>query len=140
MVAAGGEFGQVFAEVVVEDCADRVGLVAVHVNQSAEVLLGALEQPVDGTLLVELDVVGVEILEEIFANGLANFAGQVVGIKGVFQKREILFVVLSAKGDFEKLFEASGDIVFEPIAIDDGNNVVFIGEERVVSGEWADKW
>ena len=56
------------AQVIVEDHADRIRAVAVHVDQRVEAALGAGKQPVDGALLVALHMVGVEILEEIIAD------------------------------------------------------------------------
>ena len=105
MIFVGGELGSELAQVVVEDHADGVRAVAVHINQGIEAAFWAGEQPVDRALFVKLDVVGVELLDEVVANGLSFFAGQVLWIESVFKKLEILFVVFGAEGDFEKLFE-----------------------------------
>ena len=44
-----------------------------EVDQSLEtVLLSAVEQPVDGTLLIDLTVVGKEVLQEIVADDLTR--------------------------------------------------------------------
>ena len=87
------QFGEKIAEVVVEDDADGVTLVAVHVDQSIEGAFGTTKQPVDRPLFVELDVVVVELLEEVVADGLPLFSFEVGGVETIFQKREILFVV-----------------------------------------------
>ena len=71
------QFGEKIAEVVVEDDADGVALVAVHVDQGVEGAFGAAEEPVDGPLFVELDVVLVKLLEEIVADGLPFFTFEV---------------------------------------------------------------
>ena len=101
-----------------------------HVNDCLErTLFATTKEPVDRLLLVELDVVVVELFEEVVADGLPLFARQVVGIEVRFPETQILFVVLGAEGDFEKLFEAFGDVVLEPVAIEQRDDVVFIGRE-----------
>ena len=127
MLQTGLQFRPKFPQVVVQNDTNGVRTVAMHVDQRVEAAFRTTEQPVDGPLFIEFDVVTVEFLEEVVADSLPLLPGQVVGIKGVFQKREILFVVLGAESDFEKLFEAFADIVGEPVAIEQRNDVVFIG-------------
>ena len=56
-----GQLGAELAQVIIEDNADCIRAVAVHVNQRVEAALGAGEQPVDGPLLVTLDMVAVKL-------------------------------------------------------------------------------
>ena len=52
----------------------KVTLVAVHIDQSLEaVLLAAVEEPVDRTLLIGFQMVGIEVIQEVAAD---NFAGR----------------------------------------------------------------
>lgn len=115
-----GQLGAEVAQVVVEDDGDGVGAVAVHVDEDVEAAFVTTEQPVDGTLFVHLEVMAVEIAQEVAANVAAD---------GVFNEGQILFVMVIAKGEAEEGFEAFNDVVGEPVAIEKGNDVVFIGCE-----------
>lgn len=52
--------------VVRADAGDGVRLIVVHVDQALEViLLAAVEGPGDGPLLVDLQMVGIEVVQDI---------------------------------------------------------------------------
>lgn len=74
-------------EVVHPQLADGVRRVAVEIDQRLEaVLLAAVEQPVDGALLVDFAVVGEEVLQEIIADDLpAGIASAAQGLGDEFQ-------------------------------------------------------
>ena len=61
----GTEFMQVFPEVFIEQGVDRVFGITVEIDEGAEAFFRTLEEPVDGALLVGLEVVFIEVGEEI---------------------------------------------------------------------------
>ena len=99
MVFVRSQFGAELAQVVVEHHADGIRAIAVHVDQRIEAALRAGKQPVDGTLLVALHMVAVEILEEV----VADVAGFAVFAQRGFDEFEIILVVFLAKGDAQEL-------------------------------------
>ena len=120
MVFAGAQLGAELAQVVVEHHADRIRAVAVHVDQRVEAAFGAGEQPVDGALFVALHMVVVEVLQEVFADVLAQ---------RLFDEREVFFVMFFTKSHFQEFAKAFGDVIGEPVAVEHGDNVVVIGRE-----------
>ena len=74
-------------EIVNPHVADGVRRVAVEIDQRLEaVLLAAVEQPVDGALLVNFAVVGKKVLQEIIADDLpAGIASAAQGLGDEFQ-------------------------------------------------------
>ena len=79
-----------------------LGVVSKFIAEVAEVLPYGTDR--FGSVTVHVDLLG----------------SCVVGIKGVFQKCEILVVVLGAKSDLQELLEPLADVVAEPIALEDG--------------------
>ena len=76
-------------DVVSPDTRQKIGRVSVHIDQAFEtVLLAGIEEPVDWTLLVNLDVIRVKAVEEIVAYDVARRAATA---KRVRDKLEILF-------------------------------------------------
>lgn len=74
--------GLLFMYIVGADAGDGVRRIAVHIDERLEsVLLAAVEEPIDGPLLVGLAVVGIEVIEEIAADHVPGrtFAAQGVG-------------------------------------------------------------
>ena len=68
-------------DIIGTDARNGVRLVAVQVNQALEaIFLTAVKQPVDGPLLVNFAVVGIEIVQEVVADDLfrLSFAAQCV--------------------------------------------------------------
>ena len=98
----------VVAEVAVEHQIERVPGVAVQVNQNAETFLGTLYQPVDGPLLVGLEVVLVEIGEEIFPQILAQ---------GVLDEAEVLLERGFAKSGAQELAGAGHNVVLSVLTL-----------------------
>lgn len=55
--------------IVRADIGNGVRLIAVHIDERLEAaLFAAVEQPIDGALLIDLQVVGVEVVQEVIAN------------------------------------------------------------------------
>jgi hypothetical protein len=92
----------------------------VHVDEAIKAAFRAGEEPVDGALFVGLDVVFIEIFEEVLAQ---------VFTKSFFNEAQVFFVVFHTEGDFQEVFEAGSDIVFKPVAIQDGDDVAWGGGE-----------
>ena len=78
-----------FVQVVGADAADCVLVVAVHVHEGFEaVFFAAVEKPIDGALLIDFDVIGVEVFQKVvaddFARGIAFVAEGLGGEVEVF--------------------------------------------------------
>ena len=65
-------------------------------------------------------MIGIEVFEEEFADVFAD---------GGFDEFEVFGVVVGAKGGAEEGVEAFSDVVGEPVAFEDGDDVVFVGGE-----------
>ena len=71
------------------DARNGIRLVAVQVNQALEaIFLTAVKQPVDGALLVNLAVVGIEIVQEVVADDLFRLP---LAAQCVCNKAQIIF-------------------------------------------------
>lgn len=123
----GGEFGLVLAEVF-EDGAGGVALVAVHIDEGVEVAFGAAIEPVDGAFFVAFEVVGVEVFEEVFTDVFAE---------GLFDEVEVLLIVLGAEGGLKEGAKLLGDVVGEPVAVEDRDDVLGSRKGGVGSGKWG---
>ena len=120
--AAGGELGDVLAQIVVEDDADRIGAITVHVDQRVEGALGGREEPVDRALLIPLDMLLVKVFHEILAEIFAQRP---------FDEPEILREMLLAEGKGQERFELRNNVIHEPLVVEDGDNAVLVGGEVV---------
>lgn len=65
---AGGDFASELLQVVVENFAHRLVVVAVHVDQCIEAAAGGSDEPVDWSLFVPLHVVFMEFLYKVFTD------------------------------------------------------------------------
>ena len=110
----------VFAEVAVEQCIASILGVAVHVHQGAESLLRALEEPVDWSLLVCLEMIFVEVRQEILLQRLAQ---------GFLDEAKILVEGGFTEGDAEELPSAGHDLVAKPFTLQYGNDCILIWRE-----------
>lgn len=78
-------------DIIGTDACNGIRLVAVQVDQALEaIFLTTVKQPVDGALLINLAVVGIEIVQEVVADDLLrlSFAAQCVCNKAqiIFQR------------------------------------------------------
>ena len=97
--------------IVRADAGDGVRLVAVHVDQRLEtVLLATVEQPVDGALLVNLQMIFVEVIQEVIPDDLAwgAFAAQ-----RVRNEPQVFFQRVRAVDGLEPVDEHGHDVVGE---------------------------
>src|SRR5690606_20980578 len=115
---------------VAEHHADSIRAISVQVDQCAEGALGAAEQPVDGALLVALHMVGIELAKEVVAQAVVALA---LDVERLLDKSQVVLVMRIAKGYTQKLTETQGDVVREPVAIQQRDNIVVIGRE---AGLW----
>ena len=114
---ARSELDPEIAQIAVENDADRVRAIAVHVDERVKAALGAGKQPVDGPLLVALHMVVVEVPEKILPDVLAQ---------GLLDKGHVLLVMLIAEGHAQKLPEPPHDVVGEPFSVQDGQDIVLV--------------
>ena len=100
----------------------EVALVSVQIDECLEaVLLAAVEEPVDGALLIGFQVIGVEVVEKIAADDLF---GLPLAPQGIGDKSQVLVQGLFAVDHLKKADEAVDNIVLEVIIVADGYDVV----------------
>jgi len=92
----------------------------VQVDKSAEALLRALEEPVDGPLLVDLEVILVKIGEEILLQRLAE---------GLLEEAQVFIEGVLAEGGSEEFAGAGDEVVFEPLAFENGDDSIRVRME-----------
>ena len=111
-------------DIISTDTCNGIRLVAVQVNQALEaIFLTAVKQPVDGPLLVNFAVVGIEIVQEVVADDLLrlSFAAQCV-----CNKAQIIFQRAVTVYHPHKLHKAAHHVIFKVFVVTDGNNTVCI--------------
>jgi hypothetical protein len=91
-----------------------------HVDQGIEAAVGAGEEPVDGAFFVHLDVVFIEIPQEVFLQVLPE---------GVFDELQVFGVVFLAECNPQELLKAGDSVIFEPLSLDDRDDIGFGGGE-----------
>ncbi|MOA22324.1 hypothetical protein D3C78_1428730 [compost metagenome] len=101
-----------------------------QINQCAECALRATEQPVNRALLVALHMVSVELAQEVIAQAVVTLA---LDVEGLFDKRQVVLVMRIAKSHTQELAETQGDVVREPVTVEQRDHVVVIGRE---AGLW----
>ena len=113
----------------------RALVVAVEVDQALEgLLLAAGKEPVDGALLVGLQVVLEELVVEVAADGVA--AGLVLlGREVLGQEGEVVFEVRRVPGLGEKLDHPVAGVVLEPLGVGERDDAVVVGGEGGVLAE-----
>ena len=68
---------------------EKIALIAVHIAQCLEaVLLAAVKEPVDWTLLIGFQMVGIEVIQEVAADHLA---GRTLAAECIGDKLEVFF-------------------------------------------------
>ena len=101
-----------------------------HIDQRLEaVLLAAVEEPVDRTLLIGFQMVGIEVIQEVAADDLA---GRTFAAESVSDKLEVFFQRLTAVDGFYPLYKASCDVIIEVVIVADRDDIVRVDRERLV--------
>ena len=96
-----------------------------QVDQRLEaVLLAAVEQPVDGALLVGLAVVFEEVPEEVAADDLPTAVPLAAQCPG--DEVQIFFQRVLPVGGFQPATQAGDNIVFQILFVGDGDNTISI--------------
>ena len=117
-------------DVIRADAGNRVWLIAVHVDEALEaVLLAGIEEPVNRALLVDFQVVGVEVVQEVAADDLPGRATAATGAprtKRVGDEAQVFLQGLLAKDGLHELHKAAHDIVVEVLVVADGQDAVRI--------------
>lgn len=134
------QFALQFEDVIGADLGDRVGGVAVQVDECAEcadcfaIASAAGEEPVDGAFFVGLDVVGDEFGEEVATDAIAGAFVLAEG-EGVGDEVEVFSEVGFTVGGFDEFDEAGNEVVVEVGLVGDGQNCVGVGgEDGVLAG------
>ena len=73
-------------------------------------------------------MIAVKILQEILADILT---------KRNLDKLQILLIMFITKRDTQELAEPLGDVVSEPVSVEDGDDVVSIRRKDGISWQWA---
>ena len=122
--------GLLLVNVVRADAGDGVRLVAVHIDQALEaVLLAAVKEPVDRPLLIDLQMVGIEVVDEVAAD---DVAGGALSAEGVRDEAEVFLQRGLSVDRLDELHEAAHNVIFEVFIIADGEDGVLVGGE-----EWS---
>ena len=109
---------------------EEIALIAVHIAQRLEtVLFAAVKEPVDRTLLIGFQMVGIEVIQEVAADHLA---GRTLAAERVGNKLEVFFQRIIAVDLADKLHEASGNVIVKILVIADGDDVVAVRDDGFV--------
>ena len=116
-------------DVVGPDLSEQVGGVSVHVGDGLEaVLLARIEHPVNRALLVNLEMVGVEVLQEVLADDVAGRLA--LSSEGVGDEAKVCLKGLLAVCGFQELDGVGDDVVVAKVVlVGDGNDGVIVGHE-----------
>ena len=108
-------------------------VVAVQIDEALEGFVPtAAEQPVDGALLVGLQMVLEEAVAQVAAQRLT--AGLVLPtLQVIGQEGEVVFEVALVPSRRDELDESVGGIVVEPFAISEWDDAVWVGREPGVA-------
>ena len=80
----------------------EIALITVHIDECLEaVLLAAVEEPVDRTLLIGFQMVGIEVIQEVAAD---NFAGRTLAAERICDELEVFFQRFLAVDSFCLLY------------------------------------
>ena len=108
----------------------EVALITVHIDQCLEaVLLAAVKEPIDRTLLIDFQVVGIEVIDEVAAD---HFTRRTFAAESVSDELEVFFKCLAAVDSFYPLYKASGDVIIEVVIVADRDDVVLVGNDGAV--------
>ena len=108
----------------------KVALIAVHIDQSLEaILLAAVKEPVDRTLLIGFQVVGIEVIQEVAADDLTR---RTLAVKRICDKLEVFFQRFLAVDGFDPLHKTSSNVIVKILVIADGDDIVRVDRERLV--------
>ena len=114
-----------FMHIIGTDTGNGVRLIAVHINQALEaVLLAAVKQPVYRAFLINLAVVGVEVIQEVIPNHILRLtlAAQCIGNEFQVFVQRILTIHY-----FYELHKTTDDVIFKILVIADIQSAIFAG-------------
>lgn len=89
----------------------------------------AVEQPIDGALLIDLQVVGVEVVQEVIANDVLWLAAVA---EGVGDEVQVLVQRFLAVDHLDEAHKPGDDIVVEVFVVADGDHIVHIDGEALI--------
>ncbi len=109
---------------------EKITLVAVHIAQRLEtVLFAAVKEPVNRTLLIGFQVVGIEVIQEVAADHLA---GRTLAAERVGNKLEVFFQRIIAVDLADKLYKKPGNVIVKILVIADGDDIVAVRDDGLV--------
>ena len=101
-----------------------------HIDQRLEaVLLAAVEEPVDRTLLIGFQMVGIEVIQEVAAD---NLAGRTLAAERICDELEVFFQRFLAVDSFHPLHKASSDVIIKVVIVANGNDIVTVRNDGLV--------
>ena len=96
-----------------------------EVDQRLEaVLLAAVKQPVNWTLLIGLAVVFEEVLEEVVADDLP--AAVALAAQRLSDEVQIFFQRVCAVDCFQPVAQAGDDVIFQILFVGDGKDIICV--------------
>ena len=103
-----------------------------HIDECLEaVLLAAIEEPIDRTLLIDFQVVGIEVVDEVIAD---DFTGRTLAAESVGNELEVFFQRIAAVNGFYPFHKASGDVIIEVVIVADRDDVILVRNNGTVLG------
>ena len=119
-----------FMYIVGAQTGEKITLIAVHIAQRLEtVLFAAVKEPVDRTLLIGFQMVGIEVIQEVAADYLA---GRTLAAERVGNKLEVFLQRIIAVDLADKLHETPGNVIVKILVIADGDDVVAVRDDGLV--------
>ena len=101
-----------------------------HIDQCLEaVLLAAVKEPIDRTLLIDFQVVSIEVIDEVAAD---HFTRRTLAAERISDEFEVFFQRLAAVDGLYPLHKASGDVIIEVVIVADRDDIVLVGNDGAV--------
>ena len=92
-----------------------------HIDECLEaVLFAAVEEPIDRTLLIDFQVIGIEVVDEVAAY---HFTRRTLAAESVSDELEVFFQSFAAIDGFYPLHKAAGNVIIYVNAVFDTREI-----------------
>jgi len=107
-----------------------VRLIAVHINQSLKaIFLTTVKQPVNGTFLINLAMVRIELIQEVIPNHILRLTLAAQSVSNEFQ---VFIQCICTVNSFHKFHEQTDNIILKVFIIANRDNVILIRSKRSI--------